>query len=105
MYAVIAAGGKQYRVQQGDVLRMEKIAGNVGDPVSFDKVLLVSDGQNLTVGRPVVEQASVQARIIEQDRSKKIIVFKYKRRKGYRRKQGHRQDYTAVRIDNIVAAQ
>lgn len=105
MYAVIAAGGKQYRVQQGDVLRMEKIAGNVGDSVSFDKVLLVSDGQNLTVGRPVVEQASVQARIIEQDRSKKIIVFKYKRRKGYRRKQGHRQDYTAVRIDNIVAAQ
>lgn len=105
MYAVIAAGGKQYRVQQGDVLRMEKIAGNVGDPVSFDKVLLVSDGQNLTVGRPVVEQASVQARIIEQDRSKKVIVFKYKRRKGYRRKQGHRQDYTAVRIDNIVAAQ
>jgi large subunit ribosomal protein L21 len=104
MYAVIAAGGKQYRVQQGDVLRMEKIAGNVGDSVSFDKVLLVSDGQNLTVGRPVVEQASVQARIIEQDRSKKIIVFKYKRRKGYRRKQGHRQDYTAVRIDNIVAA-
>lgn len=105
MYAVIAAGGKQYRVEQGDVLRMEKIAGNVGDPVSFDRVLLVSDGQNLTIGRPVVEQASVGARIIEQDRSKKIIVFKYKRRKGYRRKQGHRQDYTAVRIDSIVAAQ
>ncbi len=104
MYAVVATGGKQYRVQEGDVLRMEKIAGNVGDPVSFDRVLLISDGQNLTVGRPVVEQASVKARIVEQDRSKKIIVFKYKRRKGYRRKQGHRQDYTAVRIDNIVTA-
>lgn len=104
MYAVVATGGKQYRVQEGDVLRMEKIVGNVGDPVSFDRVLLISDGQNLTVGRPVVEQASVKARIVEQDRSKKIIVFKYKRRKGYRRKQGHRQDYTAVRIDNIVTA-
>ncbi len=105
MYAVVAAGGKQFRVQEGDVLRMEKIAGEVGDPVSFDKVLLIADGENLTVGRPVVEQASVKARIVEQDRSKKIIVFKYKRRKGYRRKQGHRQDYTAVRIDNIVTAQ
>lgn len=104
MYAVVAAGGKQYRVQEGDVLRMEKIAGNVGDPISFDRVLLISDGQNLTVGRPMVEQASVKARIVEQDRSKKILVFKYKRRKGYRRKQGHRQDYTAVRIDNIVTA-
>lgn len=104
MYAVVATGGKQYRVQEGDVLRMEKIVGNVGDPVSFDRVLLISDGQNLIVGRPVVEQASVKARIVEQDRSKKIIVFKYKRRKGYRRKQGHRQDYTAVRIDNIVTA-
>jgi large subunit ribosomal protein L21 len=105
MYAVVAASGKQFRVQEGDVLRMEKIAGDVGDPVSFDKVLLIADGENLTVGRPVIEQASVKAHIVEQDRSKKILVFKYKRRKGYRRKQGHRQYYTAVRIDNIVAAQ
>jgi large subunit ribosomal protein L21 len=105
MYAVVATSGKQFRVQEGDVLRMEKIAGEVGDPVSFDKVLLIADGENLTVGRPVIEQASVKAHIVEQDRGKKIIVFKYKRRKGYRRKQGHRQDYTAVRIDNIVTAQ
>jgi large subunit ribosomal protein L21 len=101
MYAVLATGGKQYRVQTGDILRIEKIAGEVGSSVAFDKVLLYSDGENLSIGKPVIENAKVHARVVEQDRGNKIIVFKFKRRKGYRKKQGHRQDYTAVKIDSI----
>jgi large subunit ribosomal protein L21 len=103
MYAVVATGGKQYKVQQGDVLRVEKLAGDVGSEVAFDKVLMFSDGDNVQIGRPVVEGAVVKGRIIEQGKSKKVIVFKYKRRKRYRRKQGHRQPYTAVKIDAIEA--
>jgi large subunit ribosomal protein L21 len=103
MYAVVATGGKQYKVQQGDVLRVEKLAGDVGSEVAFDKVLMFSDGDNVQIGRPVVEGAVVKGRIIEQGKSKKVIVFKYKRRKRYRRKQGHRQPYTAVKIDAIKA--
>jgi large subunit ribosomal protein L21 len=101
MYAVVSTGGKQYKVSEGDVLRVEKIPGEVGEEVSFDRVLLVSDGQDLTVGQPIVADAAVKARILEQGKAKKILVFKYKRRKRYRRKQGHRQPYTAVRIDSI----
>ena len=104
MYAVVAAGGKQYKVEEGDVLRIEKVVGNVGDALTFDKVLLVSDGENVTIGQPMIENTLVNAQIIEQGKSKKIIVFKYKRRKRYRRKQGHRQRYTAVKIDSIVSA-
>lgn len=104
MYAVVAAGGKQYKVEEGDLLRIEKVDGNVGDSLTFDKVLLVVDGEALTIGQPVVENASVSARIVEQGKSKKIIVFKYKRRKRYRRTQGHRQTYTAVKIGSIVSA-
>ncbi len=103
MYAVIASGGKQYKVQAGETLRVEKIAGEVGQPVTFDQVLLVGEGENLRVGQPRVANARVQARIVEQDRARKILVFKYKRRKRYRRKLGHRQPYTAVRIDAIEA--
>ncbi len=102
MYAVIATGGKQYKVTEGDVLRIEKIAGEVGDAVTLDKVLMVTNGEQVDVGRPVIEDAAVNARIVEQGKAKKILVFKYKRRKGYRRKQGHRQPFTAIRIDNIV---
>jgi len=104
MYAVVAAGGKQYKVEEGDILRIEKVSGNIGDALTFDKVLLISDGDNLTIGQPMVEKALVNAQIVEQSKSKKIIVFKYKRRKRYRRKQGHRQFYTAVKIDSIVGA-
>lgn len=103
MYAVVATGGKQYKVAEGDVLRIEKIAGNVGDTVTFDRVLMLSDGDRLSIGKPVLENAAVRAKIVEQDRAKKILVFKYKRRKRYRRKQGHRQYYTAVKIDSIAA--
>jgi large subunit ribosomal protein L21 len=101
MYAVVSTGGKQYKVQQGDTLRVEKIPGEVGSKVTFDRVLMVSDGENIRVGQPVLDNAAVQASIVEQDKAKKILVFKYKRRKRYRRKQGHRQPFTAVRIDAI----
>lgn len=101
MYAVVSSGGKQYKVQEGETLRLEKLAGEVGAPVSFDRVLLYSDGENVTVGRPMVDDIQVRGHIVEQGRAKKIIVFKYKRRKGYRRKQGHRQSFTAVKIDSI----
>ena len=101
MYAVVSTGGKQYKVQEGDVLRIEKISGEVGSPVTFDQVLMFSDGENVTVGQPLLERVTVNAHIVEQGKAKKIIVFKYKRRKRYRRKQGHRQQFTAVKIDKI----
>ena len=101
MYAVVSTGGKQYRVKEGDILRIEKIPGDVGENFSFDKVLLLSDGSELTIGEPTVPNASVNARIVQQGKSKKILVFKYKRRKRFRKKQGHRQPFTAVQIDSI----
>ncbi len=103
MYAVIATGGKQYRVTEGQTLRVEKLPGDKGNPVSFDKVLLVSDGENLTIGRPYVENALVTGGIVEQDKAKKVLVFKFKRRKRYRRLRGHRQPFTSVRIEKIVS--
>ena len=102
MYAVIQTGGKQYRVEQGDKLRVEKLPGDVGAKVVFDKVLLVG-GEALKVGRPLLEGAKVEATITAQDRAKKIIVFKFRRRKNYRRKQGHRQPFTALQITGITA--
>jgi large subunit ribosomal protein L21 len=103
MYAIVKTGGKQYKVSQGDTMRFEKLDGDVGSPVTFDQVLMVADGDTVTVGQPVVENAVVSGEIVEQGKAKKIIVFKYKRRKGYRRTQGHRQQFTAVRIDSISA--
>jgi large subunit ribosomal protein L21 len=103
MYAVVESGGKQYKVQEGDILRVEKMSGEVGSPVTFDKVLLFSDGDKVDVGQPVLKKAMVNGHIVQQGKAKKIIVFKYKRRKRYRRKQGHRQQYTAVQIDKIKA--
>lgn len=101
MYAVVSSGGKQYKVREGQTFRVEKIPGDIGSQVSFDKVLLFSDGENLKIGQPVLDNVNVQGKIIEQNKAKKILVFKYKRRKRYRRKQGHRQPYTAIRIDSI----
>ncbi|UCF31114.1 MAG: 50S ribosomal protein L21 [bacterium] len=101
MYAVIATGGKQYRVSEGDIIRVEKLPAEVGSDISFDQVLLVGDGEKIRIGTPVVDGASVTGKVVEQDRRRKIIVFKMKRRKNYRRKQGHRQDYTGVRIEKI----
>jgi large subunit ribosomal protein L21 len=103
MYAVVNTGGKQYKVQKGETLRIEKIPGEVGSSVTFDKVLMVADGENIRVGQPVLENVAVQAQIVEQDKAKKILIFKYKRRKRYRRKNGHRQPFTAIRINGIEA--
>ena len=101
MYAVINTGGKQYKVQEGDVLRFEKLEGEVGASVSFDNVLMVSDGETVQIGQPALENAVVHGLIAEQDKAKKVLVFKYKRRKRYRRKHGHRQPYTSVKIERI----
>ncbi len=103
MYAVIKTGGKQYRVEPGGEVRVEKLEGSVGDEVSFEKVLLTSDGEKTDVGKPYLENARVVGRLTRQDKKRKILVFKYKRRKGYRRKRGHRQDFSLVKIENIEA--
>ena len=100
MFAVIQTGGKQYRVAEGDRLRVEKLAGDVGAKVTFDKVLLVG-GDSVKVGTPLVSGAKVSAEIVAQDRDKKVIVFKFRRRKNYRRKQGHRQPFTELKITGV----
>ena len=101
MYAVFKTGGKQYRVAQGDQLRVEKLPGNVGDAVTFDQVLMVG-GDALKLGKPLVGGAKVEAKIVSQGLGKKLIVFKFRRRKNYRRKTGHRQPFTALEITGIV---
>jgi len=103
MYAIIETGGKQYKVQEGDLLRVEKLDGEVGATVAIDQVLAVGGGESLTIGRPVVDGAKVQCTVVAQDRAPKILVFKKKRRQGYRKLQGHRQPYTALRVAAIEA--
>jgi len=103
MYAIIETGGKQYKVQEGDVLFIEKIDAEEGSVINFDKVLAVSKEGTFSVGNPLVEGASVSAKVLGHGKAKKIIVFKYKPKKGYRRKQGHRQPYTKVNIEKINA--
>jgi len=102
MFAVIKTGGKQYKVAANDILQIEKIDARAGDSVTFDNVLMVGTGTDVTIGTPLVEGALVAAELVEQTRAKKIIVFKKKRRKKYRRKQGHRQDLSVVRITAIL---
>ena len=103
MYAIVRTGGKQYQVEAGDTLRVEKLQGEVGDTVELDDVLLVVDGETVTIGQPVVEGAKVVAKVLEQGRHKKIIVFKKKRRQGYQVKKGHRQMYTAPKPQTMSA--
>ncbi|MAQ18671.1 MAG: 50S ribosomal protein L21 [Sandaracinus sp.] len=103
MYAIIKTGGKQYRVSEGDTIRVEKITGDVGSSVELGEVLMVGGTDDVSVGTPLVSGAKVTAEIVAQDRAKKIIVFKMKRRKNYRRKQGHRQPYTELRITGVSA--
>lgn len=102
MYAVIKTGGKQYKVSEGEVLNFEKVEGDKGDTVSFDEVLLVSKDEDVRIGTPFVEGAKVVGEIISQIRGPKITVFKMKRRKGYSKKTGHRQDLTSLKIKEIV---
>ncbi|MEZ4399143.1 MAG: 50S ribosomal protein L21 [Kofleriaceae bacterium] len=102
MYAVIQTGGKQYRAEPGQTLWVEKLAGNAGDSITFDQVLLVANDGNVSVGKPTVSGAKVTASIVEQGLGEKLVVFKFRRRKNYVRKNGHRQELTAVKIDSIV---
>lgn len=102
MYAVIKTGGKQYQVAVGEMLEFEKIEGDRGDSVAFDQVLLVRDDDGVRVGAPLVEGATVRGTIVEQKKGPKITVFKMKRRKGYRKKTGHRQQLTRLRITEIA---
>jgi len=101
MYAVIRTGGKQYRVSEGQLLRVEKLPGGKGDKVNFSEVLLVG-GDAPKIGQPLVQGAAVAAEITAQDRGKKLVVFKFRRRKNYRRKNGHRQPYTELKITGIT---
>ena len=103
MYAVIQTGGKQYTVAQGDIIQVEKLEGDHGGSLEFDQVLLVGTDDGTRVGTPVVDGAKVQGTIVAQGRTRKIIVFKFRRRKNYKRKNGHRQHFTRVRIDAIEA--
>jgi large subunit ribosomal protein L21 len=103
MYAIIRTGGKQYQVAPGDRLRVEKLTGDIGDTIEIDDVLLIADGEEVKIGQPVVDSAKVTAQIVEQGKDKKIVVFKKKRRKGYKLKKGHRQQFTALEIKEISA--
>ena len=102
MYAVIQTGGKQYRAEPGQTLWVEKLAGNAGDSITFDQVLLVANDGKVAVGKPTVDGAKVTASIVEQGLGDKLVVFKFRRRKNYVRKNGHRQELTAVKIESIV---
>ena len=104
MYAVIRTGGKQYRVAEGETLRVEKLDGPAGSKVTFESLLLADDAGGVQIGTPVLPGVTVEAEIVEQGRHKKITLFKYKRRKSYRRKGGHRQPFTALKITGIKAA-
>lgn len=100
MYAIIETGGKQYTVKEGDKIKVEKLNSEVGESVTLDKVLLVS-GDEVTVGKPYVDGSSVKAKVLAQDKAKKIIVYKYKSKKNFRKKKGHRQPYTLIEIESI----
>jgi large subunit ribosomal protein L21 len=102
VYAVIRSGGKQYRVQSGEQLRVEALAAQVGAAVSFDEVLLVGEGDGVKVGAPFVSGAQVKATVVSHGRGDKVRIFKLRRRKHYQKTQGHRQSYTELRIDDII---
>ena len=104
MYAVIKTGGKQYRVAEGDQLRIEKLDAEVGAEVSFDEVLLVGEGESIKIGAPLVDGGSVKAEVVAQGRGEKIRIIKFRRRKHYKKEQGHRQYFTDVKITQIVGA-
>lgn len=103
MYAVIKTGGKQYRVNSGDKLKVEKIEADVGATVTLDEVLMVSDNGKATVGTPLVKGAKVNATVVSHGRGSKVMIFKFRRRKHYRKTQGHRQSFTEIQIDSIAA--
>jgi large subunit ribosomal protein L21 len=101
MYAVVRTGGKEYKISKGDVIRVEKLEGKVGDPVKLSDVLMVSDGTETRVGEPQLSQAVVTGEIVQQVKGQKTLIFKMKRRKNYRRLRGHRQNYTTIKVNDI----
>ena len=101
MFAVIESGGKQHRVQEGDVLRLEKLDAESGSSITFDRVMLVGEGEDVTIGSPLVEGGSVTAEVLGHGRHPKVTVIKFKRRKDYDKKQGHRQHYTEIKVTGI----
>ncbi|OYY49695.1 MAG: 50S ribosomal protein L21 [Methylophilaceae bacterium 17-44-8] len=103
MYAVIKTGGKQYKVAAGDKLKVEKLVGDVGSTVVIDKVLMIADGEKTTIGAPLVAGAKVNATVVSHGRADKVMIFKFRRRKHYRKTQGHRQSFTEIQIDTIAA--
>ncbi len=103
MYAVIKTGGKQYKVSPGDVLRVEKLGGKKGDTVEMKDVLLIADGDKLSVGKPNLSSASVTAEVMGDGRGEKLLIFKHRRRKGFRKTIGHRQDFTTIKVKEIKA--
>lgn len=103
MYVLVEIKGKQYKAEEGALLRVDKIEKEAGEELEFDSVLMVSDGDSTKVGQPYVEGAKISATLEEQVRDKKVLVYKFKRRKGYRRKQGHRQQYSLIKVQKITA--
>ena len=103
MYAIVATGGKQYRVREGQVINVEKLGAEAGSDVVLEKVLLVGEGDEVKIGTPYVEDAAINCQVLEHKRDRKIIVFKHKRRKDYRKKAGHRQEYTRLKVTSIQA--
>jgi large subunit ribosomal protein L21 len=102
-YAIIETGGKQYKVSEGDIVQVERLSGSLGDTVEIDRVLLIGGAEDITAGTPYIDNARVKAEVVSMDRAPKIIVLKKKRRKGYRRKQGHRQERTGLKIVEIAS--
>jgi large subunit ribosomal protein L21 len=103
MYAVIKTGGKQYRVSSGEKIKVEQLAADVGSQVTLDKVLMVADGDKISIGQPLVQGAKVQATVVAHGRGDKVRIFKLRRRKHYKKQQGHRQNYTEIQINEISA--
>jgi large subunit ribosomal protein L21 len=103
-YAVIKTGGKQYRVTPGEKLKVEKLASDVGSDVTFDQVLVLADGENVTIGAPLIASASVKATVLSHGRGDKVMIFKFRRRKHYRKTQGHRQSYTEIQIGDFASS-
>lgn len=103
MYAIVESGGRQYRAEAGNTFSVEKLPYEVGDQIEIKDVLLLADGDSIVVGAPVVKGATVKATVVEQYRGEKILVFRYRSKQGFRRRKGHRQDYTRLRVDEVIA--
>jgi large subunit ribosomal protein L21 len=103
MYAVINTGGKQYKVSPGDIVRVESLEGQKGDMIEIKDVFMIVDGDSVSVGKPALASAKITAEVMEQGRGEKLLIFKHRRRKGYRRTNGHRQNYTAIKVKEITA--